>query len=419
MQVALKNLPGAALLKSSGLLLISMTIVNAGNYLFNLLLGRWLGPVAFADLSLIVTLFLVITCITSALQTITTKYAAQYAAVHDTKQLQALRQRLGTIAWQSGIVIGALFACAAPLWANFFQMHNPWLFVLFALGIPFYFAQGVDRGMLQGQTRFAALAISYQIEMWVRLLIGCSLVLFGLSAGGGVAALTLSILAMWLYARSQMQHTKPPTTARLRAEQIHEMRQYAIPVVIGLLGQIIISNADILAVRRFFPADTAGHYAALALLGRIIFFATWSIVTALFPIVAQRHERGEPHRQLLLGGLAIVGSVSSILIGAAYLIPNLIVELLFTSAYLPIAPYLGPYALSVGFYACANVFINYRLSLSQGFGSWLALIAGIVQIAALALVHASLHEIIAIQLLVMGALCITLIIWECIAHKKS
>ena len=51
-----------------------MTIVNAGNYIYNLILGRWLGPTLFADVSLIITLLLVVTFITAPLQMTTARY---------------------------------------------------------------------------------------------------------------------------------------------------------------------------------------------------------------------------------------------------------------------------------------------------------------------------------------------------------
>ncbi|HEX5688822.1 MAG TPA: polysaccharide pyruvyl transferase family protein, partial [Roseiflexaceae bacterium] len=71
--------PASRVLGAGALLFASMTIVNAGNYLFNLILGRWLGPAAFADLSLIITLLLVVTLITSALQTVSARFSAIYA----------------------------------------------------------------------------------------------------------------------------------------------------------------------------------------------------------------------------------------------------------------------------------------------------------------------------------------------------
>ena len=77
-------------------------------------------------------------------------------------------------------------------------------------------------------------------------------------------------------------------------------------MLVAQLGQILINNSDVLIVRHFFPAEAAGYYAALALTGRIVFFATWSVVTAMFPIVAQRHRRGEAHRSLLFVSLGVV-----------------------------------------------------------------------------------------------------------------
>ena len=54
----LRRLPAHQLLTGSGLFFLSTLLVNAGNYSFNLLLGRLLGPALFADVSLIITLFL-------------------------------------------------------------------------------------------------------------------------------------------------------------------------------------------------------------------------------------------------------------------------------------------------------------------------------------------------------------------------
>ena len=80
-----------SLLSSSMILLVSTTVVNLGNYLFNLLMGRWLGPAAFADVSLLVTLFLVVTLVTSTLQTVAARYSAIYAAGGQLDALGGLR----------------------------------------------------------------------------------------------------------------------------------------------------------------------------------------------------------------------------------------------------------------------------------------------------------------------------------------
>src|SRR5437660_2367314 len=92
------------LLISSGLFLGSTTLVNVGNYLFNLILGRWLGPAKFADLSLIVTFMMVTTFATTALSTTTAKFAASYAAEEDMSSVATLRSWLGYRAFALGTI---------------------------------------------------------------------------------------------------------------------------------------------------------------------------------------------------------------------------------------------------------------------------------------------------------------------------
>ncbi len=401
-------------LSGGALLFASMTIVNAGNYLFNLVLGRWLGPAAFADLSLVITILLVITMVTSTLQTISAKFAAMHAANGDEPQIRAVRAWLGRGAWALGAAMLLVFIGGSSLWQSFFQTTSAWPFVILGLGMPLYFVQGVDRGVLQGQTRFGPLALSYQAEMWARLLGAVVLVALGFAVNGAVAGVTLSLLATWLVGvwflrprQASERHTQPLPQADRRA-----ILSFAGPVVAALIGQVMINNSDILIVKHFFPAEEAGHYAALALIGRIVFFATLSVVAAMFPLVAQKQQRGEPHRHLLWMAIGLVALASLAVIAAALVVPGLMVRVLFGEAYLAIAPLLWLYAVATMLYALANVVINYRLSAGDGGGSALAMLAGAAQVGGLWLFHSSLREVVIVQIVLMVGLFVLLLAWD-------
>lgn len=404
------NLGKGSLLTASALLFISMTSVNAGNYLFNLILGRWLGPANFAELSLIVTLMLVFTFITSTLQTLSAKFAARHSARGEQNLLTGLRHWLARWAWVLGFLMLAFLALASPFWQSLFQTASVWPFILLALGLPLYFRQGVDRGILQGQTRFGLLALTYQAEMWVRLLGATILVALGLSVNGGVIAITLSFIATWLVAH-QVGRKLPPYGELDKAEK-SQIISFTGPVLAALMGQILINNSDILIVKHFFVAEEAGRYAALALIGRIVFFATWSIVTAIFPVVAQKHEKGEAHRHLLAVSFGLVGGVSALIIAATVIAPDLIVKILFGDDYLSIAPYLWLYGLATMFFALANVIIYYRLSLGNRGGSYLAVVAGVAQVVGLLVFHSSILEVVLVQVFIMAALLVLLLSWD-------
>ena len=407
----------AGLLSGGALLFVSATLVNAGNYVFNLLLGRWLGPAAFADLNLVVTLFLITSFLTAGLQMPTARFVALYVADQNVAAIAALRRWGSWMAGWVGLALAAVFVLGAPIWAAFFDTESTWPFVILGLFVPFYLIQGIDRGVLQGQTRFRALAVSYQVEMWSRLALSVALVALGWAVNGAVVGVGLSFVAVWLVTRRATSGL-PPAEA-FAPQMRRELLNFVGPVLVAQLGQILINNSDVLIVRHFFEAESAGHYAALALIGRIVFFATWSVVTAMFPIVAQRHRRGEAHRSLLYLSLGAVLLVSFGIVGVTYLFPDLIVSLLFGAAYLSIAPLLWLYALATMFYALANVMISYRLSIGNTFGTYLAIAGGVAQVATLWFFHATLAQIVWVQVALMATLFFILFLWDLGRHIQE
>ena len=409
---------GSRFLTGSALLLVSTTIVNLGNYLFNLIMGRWLGPAAFADVSLLVTLFLVVTLITATLQTVAARFGAIFKAGNDLSSLAGLRHWGSRWAWILGLACALIMGGGAPLWQQFFHTESFWPFVILGVGVPIYFAQGVDRGVLQGEMNFGWLALTYQAEMWARLALGIVLVGAGFAVNGAVAALTLSFLATWFVARYAVRRdlTGP---GQFSSSQRREALRYAGPVTVAMLGQILINNSDVLLVKHYFPPAVAGEYAALALIGRIVFFATWSVVMVLLPSVAQRQEQGQPHRHLLWLSLGLVSAAALFVVTVCYFWGDQVVGLLFGAEYLPVAPLLWLYALATTLFAMANVFITYELSLGHRAGSWFALGAGVVQILAIMVFHDSLAMVVMVQVQVMLGLLAALWLYEMFGHRKQ
>lgn len=414
--VALLKKESKNLFKGSIIFFVSATIVNLGNYLFNLVLGRWLGPAQFSDLSIIITLLLIVMFFAATMQTITARFTAIHKSDNDLEKIASLRKTMLKWAWSFGIFLFLTFSLGSLLLQRFFNTQFNLIFIIFGAGLPFYLTQGVNRGILQGQTRFGELSATYQAEMWARLIIGVGFSYLGWGTIGAVAGLSLSFVATWIV--SLRAGRGLPSAAALSLKAQKSLVSYTGGVAITYLSQIVITNSDLIIVKHFYPAETAGEYAALALIGRVVFFATWAITTALFPIVAQRHKKGQKHYYLLILSLAMVIIISGTSIVFALSSPELIINTMFGKSFVNIAPLLWRYAVVAALYSLANVFISYHLSLGVKKGGIIALIAGCILVIGLWFKHDSIQQIIRTQTLVMGALLASMIVLNFILNRN-
>ena len=249
------------LLAGGTVLAVAMFAANGGNYLLNVVLGRWLTPPEFADANLMVTLMLLVTAVAVSLQLIAARFAGIHAVSGTAEQTRAMARSLERWAAIGGIGFAALLAGGAPMWAEIFNVESMWPFVILGAGMPAYLVQAVGRGVLQGQLEFRKLAGTFVQEMLVRVVLGIALVWAGFGVLGATAALTASFIATWLAVKLALGWK--PTRGEPREKISKEVLAYAGPVGILLLGQIIINNGDVLISKEGLEETQAGVYAAV------------------------------------------------------------------------------------------------------------------------------------------------------------
>jgi len=306
------------LVTSGSFLFISTLIVNAGNYAINLLLGRWLGPSDFSESSLLVTFMLMVSFFALAFQLTAAKYIATFEG--DTnQQLQGV-----FISWLSkkalivGFILMLFVLILSVFWQDFFQTSSYLPFIIFGLGLPVYLLMSVNRGVLQGLLNYKKLAFSYQYEMWVRLFVSVALVYAGYRVNGVAIGLTLSLVITWWFSRMSFQKPK-----KANSIDYQDITKFLLTILAYECSQILINNSDIILVKHFYPPFEAGLYAALALIGRIVYFGTWTVVTMLFPIVIKLEKEGKSHIKYFFGGLGLVATMAATIVGFCYLYPEI------------------------------------------------------------------------------------------------
>jgi len=392
---------------------ISNFLVNAGNYGINIFLGRWLGPAEFSEVSLLVTLLLMLSFWALAFQLTSAKYVAEYLVENKQAELYNFLHWFKRRSLIGGITLAILLISFSIFWKDFFQMRSSLLFIIFGVGMPFYLLLSVNRGVLQGQNNFRRLAITFQIEMWTRLILSIVLVKMGYGVNGVAWGLTLSIFASWFI-------SNPSKEKFITIPFSHQkIIRFFFIVLIYECSQILINNTDTILVKHFFSPTDAGLYAALALIGRIVYFGTWTVVTMLFPLVIILEKEGKDHTKYFLGGLCVVGVIAGAIVIVCFLMPEVMVNILFGKKYIPIAPLLWPYALATSLFALVNVFVYYNMSLDRRLPVWLTFVGGILQILLIYTFHHTFEQVIRIQIYLMSGLLLVLIFYQFFVKNKQ
>lgn len=388
---------GRALVVGGTLLGVATLVANAGNYAVNLLLGRWLTPPAFADATLMVTLWLTMSGVAMALVLVTARFVGvdPYGPATAT-----LLRRLRRLAWLGGLGLALVLAGGSPLWTRVFHAESVWPFVVLAVGLPFHLSLAVGRGTLQGRLDFRWLAASLLTEMGVRVLVSSTAVLLGGGVVGATAGLSAALVASWALVR----HRTGTAPGAVPAPLPPTVRAYVRSVAVLLSAQVVLSNVDLLAAKGFLPADQTGAYSAVALIGRGVFFVSWAAATVLFPAVARRHRAGAETGSLLRGGLLAVGGLGLLSALGALVLGDPVLTLVLGPDYGGLAPQLAVYALVSTVFALANLVATHHLSTGRVRESWVMLGgAGLLTVAVL-VVHSSMDALIGVQLVVMLAL---------------
>jgi O-antigen/teichoic acid export membrane protein len=385
--------------------------VGALNYLYYPILGRMLPPAAFGEVQTLVSFFLQLTIFLTVLGLVTTNIAANYENADERNRVIFDLER---IALAVSLVLLVVSVLARHQLQQFFRFDDAMPFVVLVLAVvvsvPFTF-----RGaFVRGRHGFGVASISNLIASGVKILFSAGLVAMGLGTVGaiwGVAAAQCAALIYIAYWARRMGLTRSDGakwTSKPNMTLLVPELKYAGLVLVTSLIITLQFSIDILVVKHYFDARTAGLYAGIATVARIIFFLTGSISQVLMPMVKMKNTAAE-NRALFKKsfGLLLLTGVPALLIFV--FLPGAIVHILMGGQYAEFASLLPLLSVAIFIVAFVNLVVSYYMALRH-YAIALVVIAG----AAITYIlmyfhHATLREVIvslllgSLSMLVVGA----------------
>jgi O-antigen/teichoic acid export membrane protein/glycosyltransferase involved in cell wall biosynthesis len=304
--MSLKDLKAsmATIGRESWLLFCAVTVANASNYVFHVVISRMLDPDDYGALGAVLAILILLSVPLGAVQTTVAKRIAQ-TTVTDKSRKESWVNFLRTIV-PVGLALTLVLVGTSPLIQSFLRLDSIWAAVFVAVYVLPALMLTICRGVLQGSLRFQQLAILSVIPILVRLAVGVPLVRAGSGVAGAVGASVIAetagvALAMWLMrsggAAKWLAAIKDPTFLR-----------EVLPIMAGLTAIWLVIELDLILARRFLPPTGAGNYAAAGLLARAVLFVPGAVSLVALPHFSRDRGRGEDaHRWLMSSAAMVVG----------------------------------------------------------------------------------------------------------------
>ncbi len=319
--------------------------VNLSNFVFHLVMSRYLGPGHYSALGALLNIIAVVAVPIGAAQLAVTQAVVERCS--DGRQ-RSLR-RVSAIGLVGGTGAMLVFWALTPLLDAFLHLSSPLPLLLVGVWIPLATLGAVLQGALIGEYRFPLVAAaSFLGGGPVRLALGVGLVALGLGVPGAVgatiAAQLFTTVVLLVAARSEIFAAKRRGGGQERYAVHASLRDAALSIA-ALGGYTALTGIDTFLARHFFSATRAGQYAAGAVAGHIALFLPGALVMIVFPRLVEGAGTSTSSRKALGEALGATVAVGLVAAAGIAVLPGLVVSVLFGASYRAAAGIVGLLAL--------------------------------------------------------------------------
>ncbi len=291
---------------------VAMGVMNVATYGYQMVTARALGPQEFGAFAALMNLLLVVSVMSLAVQATAARRIS--AEPRDVVQIERTILR---VTYKSAAVLGLVLLALTPLINLVLRLDSlASAAVVGLIAVPLT-VMGGQAGVLQGERRWAALAVVYVAAGVPRLVFGSALVLwqpseFSAVVGVAIGACVPVVVGFIVLRRPRSDHADGdgPQIPSLIGEVARSSQ--------ALLAFFALSNVDVIVARNVLDGYDSGLYAAGLILTKAVLFLPQFVVVVTFPAMSTPRER----RRALIRGLSLVGGIGVVAIaGAALLSP--------------------------------------------------------------------------------------------------
>jgi len=412
MKKRIKQAISHPLISGSIVIFAGTLIGNFLNFLFTILMGRTLSVADYGVLLSLNSLILVFALVADSLVPTIVHFTSTLAANKEEEKIHGIFFQANKIALILGTLSFLIFASFSKVIGNFFNINNNLLVVVVGVIVFFCFMGSLNRAILQARLMFKYISFMYVFSTALKLILGIMLVFLGFRVFGAlygflfsfVAAYVIAIVPLRTYFKRLDDNSRIPLKSLL---------SYGAPTTVALFGLTFFINTDIILVKHFFSPEDAGVYAALSVIGRVIFFFSAPIATVMFPLIVQKHTKKENFTNTFKISIFLVFILSSIITVFYFVFPRFAIKIFYGQreeffAASSLLPYFG---IFITIYSLLSILTNFFLSIKKTKIFIVISCFAIIQMVLIWFNHSSFSQVLTISIVTTSLPLIILLLY--------
>lgn len=379
------------LIKNGSIMFISGTIAGIFNYIYQVYMGRALGPEEYGVFGALFAIFYMIGIISQTVGTSTTQFVSRFAGEGKRIGFFIKESLKGTILL--GSAISVIFLLFSKEVMNILKLSDIWPVMILILILFLSWVTPIMDGSLRGLKRFSALGFSNISGTSFKLIFGIALVMAGFGVSGALFGVVISMVLGLIISSFFLKPFIRPNNPHEPDFRFSSFYSYSLPVMVAMISISIPSNLDVILAKYFFSPAEAGLYTSVAVLGKIIFFFSGAVGAVMFPMISEKYTTGENTKGILKKSLIYAGALSGCLVLIYILFPQIVARV-FGENYFSAIDLVSSYGLAMFFVSIIVIVMSYHLAIKNM--RYIVLFSGftIIEVTLLMIFNSSMAEMI-------------------------
>lgn len=397
-------------MKSALFLFVSAFVGNILNYLYSITIARILGPADYSVILSLLSLLIIMAVPINTFQTVVTKYVSSFKALEKNNIIKKFLIKAGLRTLIFGISSFLILLIFSKFIADYLKLSSVLPVIIICSTVLPAYVIPITRGALQGFQAFVGLGLNGIFESAFRFLIGIVLLFIGLKVNGVLLAFPFSLFLAFVL--SILPLSKFLVAGSIREDNdtgidFIEVYKYIFPVFITLFSFAVLTNIDVIMVKHYFDATSAGYYASAEIIGKIGLYLAGPVAIVMFPKTSFISEKNEDAKPVLIKSIIAVACICGVLAFSYLMIPDILIKIFFGSKFINSIPLLPKFGIAMFLFSLTNVFLFYQLSIRSFKFIIPLIICALLEIILITLFHNSLDEVIS-MLIISGLILVSI-----------